>query len=333
MTLPALPGSKTKTREIAVFGEALWDLVPARRGETLRARRLERRCLGGAPANVAVTLARLGLDVSIVTAVGADALGEALRDELSGAGVDVAAVVSLPARTGVTFVDVIDVNDVVGAGVAPRFLPYRAPSADMLLAPEAIERLDMAATRWLHLGSSSFARAPVADAARAALARAAGARVSIDLNVYRHAWPKDALVADALADVIAGAAVLKASEADLEALGLDARALHARRPEGITVVTRAERGAWARWGSLELDVPAARARRVVDPTGAGDAFMAGLLAVLVRDPAGDRGAVLRAAIELGSRLGARAVSAIGATTALVDLARERERLARGLSLR
>ncbi|MBI2389697.1 MAG: hypothetical protein HYV09_08875, partial [Deltaproteobacteria bacterium] len=295
-----------------VFGEALWDLVPARRGETLRARRLERRCLGGAPANVAVTLARLGLDVSIVTAVGADALGEALRDELSGAGVDVAAVVSLPARTGVTFVDVIDVNDVVGAGVAPRFLPYRAPSADMLLAPEAIERLDMAATRWLHLGSSSFARAPVA---------------------YRHAWPKDALVADALADVIAGAAVLKASEADLEALGLDARALHARRPEGITVVTRAERGAWARWGSLELDVPAARARRVVDPTGAGDAFMAGLLAVLVRDPAGDRGAVLRAAIELGSRLVARAVSAIGATTALVDLARERERLARGLSLR
>ena len=52
--------------EVVVVGEALWDLFPARVGERIRTRNIEVRHVGGAPANVARTLARLGLDVALV---------------------------------------------------------------------------------------------------------------------------------------------------------------------------------------------------------------------------------------------------------------------------
>jgi sugar/nucleoside kinase (ribokinase family) len=340
------------SRDVTVLGEALWDVYPSepwepgKASQSIRVRRHEQRCLGGAPANVAVTLSRLGLDVAMIATVGDDPLGEGLRDELAAAGVDTAHVSTVRARTGVTWVEL--------GGSAPRYVPFRSPSADMLLDVEAIPT--SLATRWLHLGSSSFARPSGAAAARLAMSRAsaplssgasaplssgasaplssgASARVSLDLNVYPHLWPKDARIVDALADVLATAAVVKASEADLRALGLDEPALCSLRREHLTIVTRAERGATAHWGSAVLEHRPARPAHTIDPIGAGDAFMAGVLAVLVRHPDVERSALLSHAVSLGSQLGARAVGALGATTALADLADERRTLACTPSLR
>lgn len=298
--------------DVVVLGEALWDVYPVRAGQTIRARRREQRCLGGAPANVAVTLARLGLRVAMIGAVGDDPLGEGLRDELAAAGVDTTNVASVRARTGVTFVEL---------GATPRYVPFRNPSADMLLDVAHVpERLD---TKWLHVGSSSFARPESAAATRLAIARS-GAAVSFDLNVYRHFFRGPIL--ETFADVLASATLVKASEPDLAALDLDGDALCALRPDRLTVLTHAERGATARIGERSVE-HRPRAVRALDPIGAGDAFMAGLLAGLVRH--GD----LEAALAFGSRLGARAVTALGATTALTDLDRERRALARAARLR
>lgn len=328
MTQDATPDASARAREVVVLGEALWDLFPARAGDALRTRKTEVRHVGGAPANVACTLARLGIDVALIAAVGDDELGRGLVDRIRDAGVDVSGVVTVPARTGVTFVD-------LGADGARRFLPYRAPSADMLLPADAIapERLR---TRWLHVGSSSFARPPARDATLRALeiARANDARVSIDLNVYPHLWPRDVDPARALSDVIETADLVKASEADLRALGLGeghdgARRLHARRPARITLVTLGASGALACFGDHVSEAPARRVK-VVDETGAGDAFVAGALSTLVRAGLdGDRVRTSAAALRLGNELGARAVRRIGSTTALSDLGRAREALARG----
>lgn len=300
-------------RDVVVLGEALWDLYPARPHEKLRVRRVEHRCLGGAPANVASTLARLGLDVAMIAAVGNDALGAGIADQLRAAGVDTAAVTSVERRTGVTFVELEDGE--------PSFIPYRVNSADTALVADDVPPLRAS---FLHLGSSSFAACPAATARALERAAKEDVRVSIDLNIYPF-WFRDGT--DALDGVISGADVVKASEIDLQRLGVSRpEALHARRPHGITVVTRGARGtlAWSR--NLEIELPAKRAR-VVDASGAGDAFMAGLLAGLIRG-SGKEANVLLYALRLGSTLAARAVTALGATTALHDLAKERSSLAR-----
>lgn len=304
-------------RAVVILGEALWDVYPVRAGESIRARRREQRCLGGAPANVAVTLARLGLPVGMIAAVGDDPLGEGLRDELGAAGVDVQHVVSVRARTGVTWVELRE-------GV-PRYVPFRSPSADMLLDRSAVpERLD---TGWLHVGSSSFARAESAAAVALAVERSPGASLSIDLNVYPHLW-REAPPRQGLLDVLRAARVVKASESDLAALELSEDELRALRPNDLTIVTYAERGAVGWLSDRRFEHRPARAVEPIDPIGAGDAFMAGVLAVLVR-----HGFDVERALAFGAALGARAVGALGATTALLDLRRERAALARAPSVR
>lgn len=293
--------------EIVVLGEALWDLYPANAAESLRARRTEVRLMGGAPANVACTLARLGVDVAMIAAVGDDALGDGLRDELRDAGVDVSSVVTVRARTGIVFIELVD--------SVPRFLPFRSPSADMLLPKEAVPE---PFARLLHVGSSSFATG-ARDATLLAISRAQ--EVSIDLNIYPFLFPNGL---GALDEILERARVVKASEGDLRALGLPpdrdgALALHARRRTGITIATFGAAGAIGLVGDevVECALPSTPA---VDVAGAGDAFTAGVLATLVR------GGTLEAALSLGARLGARAVTAIGATTALRDLTAERAAL-------
>ena len=325
----ATPKRASSRREIAVFGEAIWDLFPARAGEPIGTRRTDVRHGGGAPANVARTLARLGLDVALVTAVGDDALGQGMLAELADAGVSTAYVQRLAARTAVTFVD-------VDRDGGRSFLFYRHPSADMTLAPSMLDRRAFAA-RWLHVGSSTLARSPARETTlRAlALARAHGARLSVDLNARPHLWPSRRALVRETAALVERADLLKVSEEDLAALGLaptveGARRLHRRRGVAVTLFTLGARGAVGLWGDLVIEVPAPKVR-AVDVTGAGDAFTAGALATFARgdrrdlDDAGRR-ALLGRTLTLGCALGARAVTRLGATDALRKLDRFARRL-------
>src|SRR5579864_9204777 len=90
--------------DVVCFGEVLWDLferAPAK-GEPIA--REFRRELGGAPANVAVGLARLGFASALAGGIGFDKFGDAVEKELAGEGVSTRFLVRLPNRTGITFV-------------------------------------------------------------------------------------------------------------------------------------------------------------------------------------------------------------------------------------
>ena len=317
---------KRQRSDVVVFGEAIWDFFPRRAGEPLATRRIEIRHPGGAPANVARTLARLGVTTSLVTAVGRDALGDGLLAELRQTGVRVDDVVRLASRTAVTFVD-------VGKKGERSFLFYRHPSADMEFE-EAMLPLHANACGWLHVGSSTLVREPSRTATRTIVARAnaAGARLSVDLNVRRHLWSSTPDLLAAVKRLVDRADMLKVSEEDLAALELSgdvegARQLHARRRDRVTFLTLAERGAVGFWRDIEVRVSAPRAK-VVDVTGAGDAFTAGALATFVlTDPLGGepdlttalREQVLHRAMTIGCALGTRAITKLGATTALHHL--------------
>src|ERR1700712_1404247 len=94
---------------IVCMGEAIVDIQPARRDQTLQDANLLQRVAGGAPANVTVALTRLGLKAAFLGKVGNDPFGLFLRDTLEKAGVDVSHMVfGSKAATGVAFAWVTD---------------------------------------------------------------------------------------------------------------------------------------------------------------------------------------------------------------------------------
>jgi len=306
--------------DVACFGEILWDVFEAVPRGSEPIGRLFRRELGGAPANVATGLARLGLRASVVGGVGRDRFGDALIAHLRSDGVVTRFVARLPQRTGLAFVT----RDARGE---PAFLFYRHETADV-----SITRAHVAPpaglARWALVGTSTL-MTPSLAGATAAFARSArrhGARLVVDLNVRAHLWPSRRRMHEAIAGLAASADLVKASTSDLAALApSDGEAWLARHAPGATwLLTRGRGPASAVGAHGRIDVPAHRVR-CVDATGGGDAFLAGALAVLVAAGARPGTAawtdprVFRAALEVGHILASKAVSDVGAVRGLTGL--------------
>lgn len=297
---------------VVVVGEAVWDLFADVPGARLASWRRHVRHVGGVEANLASTLARLGVPVELVTTLGADPLGDGLADALVHDGVTLRAR-RLPLRTPIVFVDVAPDGE-------RRFVPYRACTADGALGPEDLEPLALDGVAWLHLSGSAAASATARAPAEALIARAQGlgVRVSLDVNARPWQWPDAATACATLERWLARVDLAKASDEDLRALGFGEGAaaierlfaLRAVRAHGAAIVTRGARGALARVADQTLEV-AGRARHAIDATGAGDAFMAGVLARLRLSPLEDV-AALTAALRLADRLARDVVGHLGA---------------------
>jgi fructokinase len=279
------------------FGEALVDLLPDRRGPLRDASRFEVHS-GGAPANVAVGLARLGLETAFVGVVGEDEFGHLLARKLRDEGIDARLRHSPKALTGLWFV-ALDEN-----GERSFFAPTGAASADKFIALEDLERVPDA--RIFHCGSSAHVRPEAGEVLRAAVrqARSRGMTVSFDPNVRAHLWKDLRDLRELCDDVLPFCDIVKLSEEELEpCLGVTEplKTLDALHALGVKLacVTQGERGVLARRGSQVLQVPAPRVE-VVDTTGAGDGFVAGLLASNPLD--GDLQQALRTACAAGSRV-------------------------------
>jgi fructokinase len=338
---------RTDRLDVVCFGEILWDLFES--GPTGRPNRALqfRREFGGAPANVATGLARLGVRSGFVGAVGRDAFGDALLAHLRADGIETRFVRELPQRTGLTFVT----RDARGE---PRFLFYRHESADVSLRPEHVVPA-MGRARWVLVGTSTLVTRPLARATGAFLdaAERAGARIVVDLNVRPHMWPDGSGMRRAIAALAERATLIKASDADLRALAVDGatRRGHGRRdpldedsaerdgsgegdrgvgwlrrnaPQASWIVTRGSGGASALGVHGEVRVEALRAR-CVDATGAGDAFLAGSLATLVAAHAvpGSAGwkdpRLWREVLRAGHAMGKKAIARVGAVSGLHGL--------------
>lgn len=235
---------------------------------------------GGAEANVAIGLARLGHDVAWLGRVGDDELGARIRRELRAEGVDTLAITDPSAPTGLMLKDASDPGRTV-----VRF--YRAASAGSRLCPRDIDRLGVAGAAWLHVTGIPLAlSATAADAIRHAvgIARAAGTTVSFDINHRARLWDYPAAIPRyreviSLADVVFGGddelgAVVGRSGGPGGAEAL-ARAVLALGP-GESVVKCGSLGAGAAT-SAGWEWRDAVPVTVADTVGAGDAFVAGYI--------------------------------------------------------
>jgi fructokinase len=300
--------------DVLCFGEALVDLLPDRRG---RLRDCERFAVhpGGAPANVAVGLARLGLRAAFCGVVGEDEFGHLLDRKLREEGVDVRFRFTPEARTGLWFVALDERGD------RTFFSPGGGESADKLVREEDALAAPVASAAWLHCGSSCHVRPEGQRGLESIVQRArdASVRVSFDPNVRAHLW-RDIRELRALCEhVFPLCSLVKLSDDECETCTGERdpeRAARRLRDAGASVVciTMGERGAVALRGERWFRVAAPRVE-VVDTTGAGDGFVAGVLSRLARDPQPADDA-LQLALELGCAVGSSVCTKFGAVAGL-----------------
>ena len=194
--------------EVVVFGEVLCDLFSPRAGTPIADARVLHPKLGGAPANVAVQLARLGKKVSLVSGVGPDPFGVKLKALLDHEGVGTDAVIVVPGRrTGATLVE-------VDADGERRFFGFREASADLALGPADVRRPAVAralgSAKIVHCGTVSMRSdsARRATLAVMASARRGGALRSVDINLRPGMYPDRATMLARASEVVAVADVV-----------------------------------------------------------------------------------------------------------------------------
>jgi len=302
--------------DVLCFGEALVDMLPDRRGRLRDCERFEAHS-GGAPANVAVGVARLGLRAGFCGVVGEDEFGRLLERKLRAEGVETSLRFSGEARTGVWFVALDRRGD------RTFFSPNGTHGADKLLATSDVRRAPIGRARWLHCGTSSHVLPAGQRALLAAVrrARSLGVRISFDPNVRAHLW-RDLRDLRSLCDrVFPSCDLVKLAREESEACTGEsdprkAAAILVSRGVELACITLGADGVYARQGDREFRVAAPRVR-VVDTTGAGDGFVAGLLSRL---PAGARGSIpdapLQAALAFACAVGSQVCTRLGAVAGL-----------------
>lgn len=255
---------------------------------------------GGAGANVAVHLAQLGTPVLLAGCIGDDAAGAGLAAELTIAGVDLALRAVPGAATG-TIISLVE------PGGQRSMLADRG--ANLALLPEDVPV--PAAGGHLHLSGYTLLDPRPRAAGLAALSAAVAAGCTVSIDPASSGPLRGYGVERWLADTAAATLLLpNAEEARLLTGCADvsdaARTLAGRHPV-VAVTLGADGALWAA-GDVLVHRPA-HPTEVVDTTGAGDAFAAGLLAVWLADRDADPGGALDAglarAAEVVRRPGAR----------------------------
>lgn len=263
--------------QVLCFGEALIDIIATEPVSSLEEANSFVARNGGAPANVAVALRRLGVPSAFCGAVGDDPFGRRLVAGLGAEQVDTTRVSQRETPTTLAFAW----KDERGDG---RFWLLR--NADSTLTPDDVEAAGIAGSAAIVVGSVALAADPSRSAIHHAvtLASAANVPVCFDINLRPTLWRDLGAARAACLPVQKAATLLKLSLDDARALfdGLDNPAqivlsLEQSATSQIVVITDGDRGCWYHTSGKELRfVPAFRVE-AVEPTGAGDAFMAALI--------------------------------------------------------
>lgn len=189
------------------LGEALVDFIPTDETNTTY-----QKSPGGAPANVAVGVARLGSASTFLGKVGDDVLGSFMIDTLKSYGVNAFHVYKTEeVRTGAVFVT-------LGENGERSFDFYINPSADRFLEEKDVQPSLFKDHKILHFGSISLIGEPSKSATEKAvrLAKENGMWVSYDPNLRLSLWKTPAQARETILSMLQHADIVKISEEELE---------------------------------------------------------------------------------------------------------------------
>ncbi|OOE96085.1 aminoimidazole riboside kinase [Salinivibrio sp. IB643] len=293
--------------KIWVTGDAVVDLIPDTENSYLK-------CPGGAPANVAVAISRLGGDAGFFGRIGNDPLGRFLVHTLTEEKVDTTKLhLDEEHRTSTVVVD-LDSNG------ERSFTFMVKPSADQFTTDADIPAFT--ADEWLHTCSIALANDPSRSATLEAMRRMkkVGGFVSFDPNLREEVWSNQDEIKPVVHEAITLADVVKFSEEELlfltDTLTLETgiEALKAFN-NTLALITQGAKGALVIFGGQQAIVPS-KPVSPADTTGAGDAFVGGLLAKLSQSGSWQNNTTIQAAVIWANGCGALATTQKGAMTAL-----------------
>jgi 2-dehydro-3-deoxygluconokinase len=274
------------TKKVVTFGESLLRLAPPGFERFLQTPRFS-AVFGGAEANVAVALSSFGVEAAYVTILPENnPIADAAAAELRRFGVDVSMIVRGKGRLGLYYLE-------FGANQRPSRVVYdREHSAIALATPGDIDwRRVFGGAGWFHItGITAAISASAAALSLEAMrqAQTMGLTVSFDLNYRRNLWKWGKTAQEVMGEMVGAADILIANEEHLRmVLGFSSpdAALKAHpKLKAVALTIRESESSLKHSCSASLNIGSAvlTSRRYeighsVDPVGAGDAFVAGLI--------------------------------------------------------
>ncbi len=252
------------------------------------------KSLGGSPANIAVAMARLGMNVGMITAVADDPIGAYVIDFLSSFQVDTSQIIRDTSGTSTS----LAVAETRRSG--SRTVLYRNNAADMALRPTNINSAYIADAGILVVSGQALSRSPAREAAMTAIAyaRDAGTVVVLDIDYRPYSWIDEETAAVVLSTAAAVSDIVIGTREEFDALEYlwqskivghkrsddpqvadqaTAEYLLAREAPQLIVIKRGAAGSrgWTREGA-RITGPVFPVQPL-KPYGAGDAFAGALL--------------------------------------------------------
>lgn len=265
--------------QVLCFGEILFDYLADQVGATLNEVKTWTNYPGGAPANVACGLQKLGIPAAFMGRLGTDSAGQDLQNLLQNIGVNLAGLQTDPIRpTRLVYVTRHLDGDRQFAG----FGDYKTEDfADTAMVATAIPESLFESAQFLVLGTIALAYADSRSATEqlVKLADKHQVKIFLDLNWRSVFWGDETEAKTRIIELLPHATILKCT--DEEAVWLFGRqdpvTLHDKMPylQGV-LVTAGAKGCAYSLGRHYGEVPAFKIP-VQDTTGSGDAFVAGFL--------------------------------------------------------
>ncbi|HEY8363157.1 MAG TPA: carbohydrate kinase [Tissierellaceae bacterium] len=266
--------------DVVALGELLIDFTWS--GYSSAGNVLFERNPGGAPANVLVAVSKLGGKGAFIGKVGNDIFGYFLKGVLERYNINTVGLkFSNEANTTLAFVYLDELGE-------RSFSFYRNPGADMMLRPEDLELELLDNTKIFHFGSLSLTDEPARDATLKALEYAKSKRITVsyDPNWRPALWKSDMIAREKMSLGLEYADVLKVSKEEMEFLTgysdleVGSKSLFDRGAK-LVVITLGAKGCYYRHVSGTGHVSTYDVK-VVDTTGAGDAFWGAVLYCISR---------------------------------------------------
>jgi len=268
------------TRPIDVFcvGETLIDFIGDQLDASIDTTKDYHRYLGGSPTNVVLNMTRLGMNVKLASTVGDDGFGKYITQKLKERLVDTSYVRADAIQpTSVIFVS--------RSSGTPGFIPYR--KADVMITENQIPYELLEQTKIFHTTAFALSKNPARNTilAKAKEAKEAGCQLSIDINYSPVIWPDRLRAMECLKDYCQYDPLVKISEDDMERL-FDEKLtheeiftfFHEHLKISTVCLTLGKKGVkLCSMGKKQIILPAEKVERVMDATGAGDAFWSGFL--------------------------------------------------------
>ncbi|MFW6129691.1 MAG: PfkB family carbohydrate kinase [Atribacterota bacterium] len=269
--------------DVISIGECLIDFVSEEVDKPLHRCRRFIRAPGGAPANVAVGISKLGVKSGFIGRIGDDDFGKLLEDVLIKNNVDTKYVIKdKQTRTTLAF----SAKKIKGE---KEILFYRNPGADMMLEPEDLNEEYIKSSKLLFFGSVSLSSEPARETTKKAVecANRAGVKVLFDPNIRYGLWESSKQVKRVIKEFVPMCDIFKSGKQEIEFitgkkdLNTCTESIINQGPE-LAVVTLGKRGCFFNVGEERGKVDSFKVK-TVDSLGSGDSFTASMIYKLIEE--------------------------------------------------